>query len=188
MSPDLISYIWSRAGHRCEYCHLPSAGYPLPLQMDHIIARQHGGETDANNLALACVHCNRHKGPNIGGIDPATGSLTRLFHPRCLAGSFRVAWRRTAGQDAGRESHNRGARHQRSGYSSGPSPTDERACVSFGVTTIVPRGRYKANSPQRGTPRVYTTPTLRRLPTSPAGASRGRPFAVFQRMPGVKKT
>ena len=76
MSPDLISYIWSRAGHRCEYCHLPSAGYPLPLQMDHIIARQHGGETDANNLALACVHCNRHKGPNIGGIDPATGSLT----------------------------------------------------------------------------------------------------------------
>jgi hypothetical protein len=93
VSPDLISYIWSRAGHRCEYCHLPSAGYPLPLQMDHIIARQHGGETDANNLALACVHCNRHKGPNIGGIDPATGSLTRLFHPRRDVWQDRFEWR-----------------------------------------------------------------------------------------------
>jgi hypothetical protein len=36
VSPDLISYIWSRAGHRCEYCHLPSAGYPLPLDIDRL--------------------------------------------------------------------------------------------------------------------------------------------------------
>jgi hypothetical protein len=35
-----------------------------------------------DNLALACIHCNRYKGPNIAGIDPDTGELTRLFHPR----------------------------------------------------------------------------------------------------------
>jgi hypothetical protein len=26
--------------------------------------------------------CNQHKGPNIAGIDPATGEVVPLFHPR----------------------------------------------------------------------------------------------------------
>lgn len=34
------------------------------------------------NLALACPHCNRYKGPNIAGVDPESGQLARLFHPR----------------------------------------------------------------------------------------------------------
>jgi hypothetical protein len=38
--------------------------------------------TAPENLALCCLHCNCHKGPNIAGIDPVTGELTRLFHPR----------------------------------------------------------------------------------------------------------
>lgn len=67
---------------RCEYCRLPDSRYPLPFHIDHIIARQHGGATSAENLALACLHCNRHKGPNIAGRHPATGDLVRLFHPR----------------------------------------------------------------------------------------------------------
>jgi hypothetical protein len=61
---------------------LPSSAYPLPFHVDHIISRQHGGTTVLENLALACLHCNRHKGPNIAGLDPATGELVRLFHPR----------------------------------------------------------------------------------------------------------
>jgi hypothetical protein len=36
----------------------------------------------ADNLALACIHCNRFKGPNIAGIDPEQGATVRLFHPR----------------------------------------------------------------------------------------------------------
>ncbi len=35
-----------------------------------------------DNLALACIHCNRHKGPNIAGVDYETGEVIRLFHPR----------------------------------------------------------------------------------------------------------
>jgi len=54
----------------------------LAHQPDHIIAEQHGGEATAENLALACIHCNRHKGPNIASIDPTTGQLTPLFNPR----------------------------------------------------------------------------------------------------------
>jgi hypothetical protein len=72
----------ARAGHRCEYCHLPAAVYPLPFHIDHIIARQHGGQATFDNLALACLHCNRHKGPNIAGVNEATGSFVRLFNPR----------------------------------------------------------------------------------------------------------
>jgi len=34
------------------------------------------------DLALACIDCNLHKGTNLTGIDPQTGALTRLFHPR----------------------------------------------------------------------------------------------------------
>ncbi len=61
---------------------MPHPQYRLPFQIDHIIARQHGGETVSENLALACFHCNRFKGPNIAGIDPHSGELVRLFHPR----------------------------------------------------------------------------------------------------------
>jgi len=36
----------------------------------------------ATNLALACLRCNRHKGPNVGSFDPLTGQLTPFFDPR----------------------------------------------------------------------------------------------------------
>jgi 5-methylcytosine-specific restriction endonuclease McrA len=50
-----------RAGCRCEYCliHEDDAGFSH--QLDHIISRKHGGTSAADNLALACVLCNRHK-------------------------------------------------------------------------------------------------------------------------------
>lgn len=50
--------------------------------MDHIVARQRGGATELENLALACIHCNRFIGPNIAGLDPDSGEIVRLFHPR----------------------------------------------------------------------------------------------------------
>jgi hypothetical protein len=59
------------------------AFYPtVPFPIDHIIARQHGGHTVLSNLALSCLHCNSHKGPNLAGIDPLTRRLTKLFNPR----------------------------------------------------------------------------------------------------------
>jgi hypothetical protein len=48
---------------------------------------QHGGGDDADNLALACPDCNLRKGPNLTGIDPETGAVVRLFHPRRDVGS-----------------------------------------------------------------------------------------------------
>jgi hypothetical protein len=54
----------------------------VPHQIEHIVARQHGGSDDTENLALACHRCNLHKGPNLSGIDPMTGAVEVLFHPR----------------------------------------------------------------------------------------------------------
>jgi hypothetical protein len=61
---------------------MPSEFHPAPFQIDHIIARQHGGASEFDNLALACLRCNRYKRPNIAGIDPQTGEVVRLFDPR----------------------------------------------------------------------------------------------------------
>jgi hypothetical protein len=82
VNADLVRRVKERAEGRCEYCQLPSALHPAPFQIDHVIAKQHGGADSLDNLALACIHCNRHKGPNVAGIDPETGELTQLFHPR----------------------------------------------------------------------------------------------------------
>ncbi|HEY5311132.1 MAG TPA: HNH endonuclease signature motif containing protein [Pirellulales bacterium] len=71
-----------RADSRCEYCCLSQNHDELPFQVDHIIARKHGGTDDHENLAWACLSCNNHKGPNIAGLDPDTSQLTRLFNPR----------------------------------------------------------------------------------------------------------
>jgi HNH endonuclease len=74
----------ARAQGRCEYCGMPDAETLLPHEPDHVIARQHGGQTKLDNLAYTCFQCNRYKGPNIASLDPATGALTALFHPRTV--------------------------------------------------------------------------------------------------------
>jgi len=75
-------FVRDRAGDRCEYCQLRQEHSAVPHQIEHIVARQHGGSDDVGNLALACHRCNLHKGPNLSGIDPATGDVAALFHPR----------------------------------------------------------------------------------------------------------
>ncbi|OYV78619.1 MAG: hypothetical protein B7Z73_19520, partial [Planctomycetia bacterium 21-64-5] len=82
MNVALERLVWQRANDACEYCRMPQALDAAPFQIDHIIAHKHGGVTEAENLALACLSCNLFKGPNIAGIDAETGAMTRLFHPR----------------------------------------------------------------------------------------------------------
>jgi hypothetical protein len=55
---------------------------PPPFQIDHVISEQHGGRTVSENLAIACLRCNKRKGPNLAGVSPDTGEVVRLFHPR----------------------------------------------------------------------------------------------------------
>lgn len=71
-----------RAALRCEYCRLAEEDAYFPHEPDHVISEKHGGQTEAQNLALACFDCNRFKGSDIASIDPPTGTLTPLYNPR----------------------------------------------------------------------------------------------------------
>jgi 5-methylcytosine-specific restriction endonuclease McrA len=72
-----------RAQNRCEYCHIhQNDELHIDFHIEHIVARQHSGGDEPSNLALACHHCNRRKGPNLTAIDPHTNQIARLFNPR----------------------------------------------------------------------------------------------------------
>jgi hypothetical protein len=72
----------ARAGERCEYCLVPEQLTLAPHWVDHVVAEKHGGRTEEGNTALSCVLCNQHKGTDLASLDPETGLLTPLFHPR----------------------------------------------------------------------------------------------------------
>lgn len=78
MERALEELVRRRAKGRCEYCQFPRP----PFHIEHVIARKHRGPTTEGNLALACIRCNFHKGPNLSGVDPETAQIARLFHPR----------------------------------------------------------------------------------------------------------
>ena len=92
MTGDLARRVRRRARYRCEYCRLPQSDARFRHQIDHIIAEQHLGGDEPSNLALACIHCNLHKGPNLSGLDPATRELTRLYDPRKDRWREHFAW------------------------------------------------------------------------------------------------
>ena len=95
MDAPLKVEVRQRAGARCEYCQFPEAFAELRFQLDHIIPQQHGGPTASANLAWSCLRCNKYKGPNLSGIDPATGQMVRLFHPRLDRWAEHFAWEAT---------------------------------------------------------------------------------------------
>ena len=75
--------VTDRAHATCEYCGLPQSAVPaIRFHIEHILAMQHGGKAELENLALACPNCNWHKGPNMSGLDPDTGRTEQLFNPR----------------------------------------------------------------------------------------------------------
>jgi hypothetical protein len=100
MDAALRREVVERAGSRCEYCRLKQDHQPaVSLQIEHVIARQHGGDDSFGNLALACLRCNLHKGTNLSGIDPQSGAVTRLFNPRLDSWTehFKFAYGRVIG-------------------------------------------------------------------------------------------
>lgn len=82
LSSEVRELVQRRARGSCEYCRLPQEASILPHQVDHIIGKQHRGSDDSTNLCLCCIRCNLKKGPNIASIDPETGLVVALYHPR----------------------------------------------------------------------------------------------------------
>jgi len=72
-----------RAGQCCESCRLPEHADPYAtFHIEHIIAKQHGGDDELANLAWSCSRCNRRKGTNLSSRDPNSGTIVELFHLR----------------------------------------------------------------------------------------------------------
>ena len=71
-----------RAWHVCEYCLVHERDLYHGCEVDHILSTKHGGQTAPENLAFACFHCNRHKGTDLGSVNPRSGILVRFFNPR----------------------------------------------------------------------------------------------------------
>lgn len=71
-----------RADNRCEYCRISQIGQVATFHIDHIVPVVAGGETTAENLALACVSCSLRKGARQTLVDSETGEVVSIFNPR----------------------------------------------------------------------------------------------------------
>jgi hypothetical protein len=92
MDERLRQQVRERAVNRCEYCRVPQSADRLPSQVDHIIAEVHHGATVLDNLAWSCFDCNVYKGTNLAGVDPQSGDIVTLFHPRNDAWEEHFEW------------------------------------------------------------------------------------------------
>ena len=82
ISSALRAQVAQRANHCCEYCLIHEDDAAFSHQVDHVVSRKHGGASSIENLAYACVLCNRYKGSDVASIDELTGEPIRLYDPR----------------------------------------------------------------------------------------------------------
>jgi len=82
VSPETRRIVAARANHICEYCLIAEADAYFRFQVEHIISRKHSGSSELENLALACVFCNRYKGSDVASLIPGTSEPIRFYNPR----------------------------------------------------------------------------------------------------------
>lgn len=88
----LKQQVSDRAKDCCEYCKSQRKFSPSSFEIEHILPVSRGGPSTLENLALACAQCNSHKSSKIEAIDPASGTIVRLFHPRKMDWSKHFIW------------------------------------------------------------------------------------------------
>ena len=81
-----------RAGNRCEYCLLAQEGQEATFHIDHVLPQVDGGETDENNLALACVSCSLRKEARRTALDVESNKNVAIFNPRKDSWSDHFRW------------------------------------------------------------------------------------------------
>lgn len=88
----LKQFVFDRAQGNCEYCRSQAKFAVDPLVMEHIYPVSRGGETIAENLALACQTCNNCKYTKVTALDSITGQVVSLFHPREMRWRDHFTW------------------------------------------------------------------------------------------------
>ncbi len=69
--------------------------------VEHILPKALGGLDDLENLALSCQACNNRKFIATTAIDPISGKVVPLFHPRLDNWSTHFVWIENCSELAG---------------------------------------------------------------------------------------
>jgi 5-methylcytosine-specific restriction endonuclease McrA len=86
---DLVA---ERANYCCEYCRSQEQYSPDSFTIEHIKPIAKGGTNKPDNLAFSCQGCNNRKYTHTEAVDPATQTITSLYHPRQQAWSEHFVW------------------------------------------------------------------------------------------------
>ena len=103
----LRNLVRKRANGHCEYCRIPEHFSPQPFCFEHIQPKFFGGETSAENLALACQGCNSFKATRIDFADELTNEIVKLFNPRDSKWKEHFTWNEDFTQIIGLTAHGR---------------------------------------------------------------------------------
>ncbi|HFQ93368.1 MAG TPA: HNH endonuclease [Anaerolineae bacterium] len=92
VSAKLKQRIRAHFSNCCAYCHTAESLTIAIFEIEHIIPRSAGGQTEFENLCLACPACNRFKANRQEALDAQTQQITPLFHPHKQSWREHFAW------------------------------------------------------------------------------------------------
>lgn len=82
VSDEIRRKVIIRADSFCEYCRANSKFADSPFDVEHILPLSKGGESELDNLALACHGCNLFKSNKTEFFDAVSDKTVGLFNPR----------------------------------------------------------------------------------------------------------
>jgi hypothetical protein len=92
ISPALRQRVAETSRYRCGYCLTSQRIIGPLLEVDHYIPESRGGDSEEENLWLACPMCNGHKSDRIDAIDPESQAVVPIFNPRLQRWAEHFAW------------------------------------------------------------------------------------------------
>jgi len=92
ITPQQKQAVIRRAHGCCEYCRSQLRFTNQAFSVEHILPKNLGGQNVLDNLALSCQSCNNHKYTKTTGVDPLTGQIAPLYHPRQQSWTEHFAW------------------------------------------------------------------------------------------------
>jgi len=92
ISKDLDKEVREASKNRCVYCLTPQILTSHKLEIQHIYPTSKGGNSEKENLCLACRHCNLHKSSKIYGFDAVSAKRVRLFNPNRQKWTEHFVW------------------------------------------------------------------------------------------------
>jgi len=92
ISKDLDKQVREASKNRCGYCLTPQSLTSHKLEIEHIYPTSKGGNSEKENLCLACRQCNLHKSSRIFGFDVVSGKKAKIFNPNKQKWTENFTW------------------------------------------------------------------------------------------------